>query len=158
MLLITPADTFARIVPILVAAGSVALLLQPALTARGTVRRSPGSTAALGGIAAVSVYSGYFGAGSGVLLLAWLLLVVEPRLPVANALKNMLVGAAAIASAVLFAFAGPVPWPATVALGLGEFGGSLLGPLVARHVPARIVRWAVAALGLAPAIELWLRP
>ena len=53
MLLITPADAFARVVPFLVAAGSVALLLQPALTARGTVRRSPRSTAALGGIAAI---------------------------------------------------------------------------------------------------------
>jgi len=158
MLLITPAEAFARVVPILVAGGSVALLLQPVLTARGTVRRRPRSTAAFGGIAAVSVYSGYFGAGSGVLLLAWLLLVVEPRLPVANALKNMLIGAAAIASAVLFALAGPVPWAATVALGLGEFGGSLLGPVVARHVPARIVRWAVAALGLGLAIELWVRP
>jgi uncharacterized protein len=157
ILLLTPADAFARIVPFLVAAGSLVLLLQPSLTDRGPVARSPQSKKALIGIVTLSVYSGYFGAGSGVLLLAWLLLLVEPLLPVANALKNMLIGAAGIASAVLFAVTGPIHWAAVVPLGLGEFGGSLLGPLVARRLPASLLRWAIAALGFGLAIELWLR-
>jgi uncharacterized membrane protein YfcA len=157
LLLLTPAASFTHIVPFLVIAGSLAVLLQPVLTNRGAVRHDPRSKTALVGIIALSVYSGYFGAGSGVLLLAWLSLLVEPRLPVANALKNMLIGAAGIASAVLFAVAGPIQWTAVLPLALGEFGGSLLGPLAARHLPPTLVRSAIAALGLGLAIELWLR-
>jgi uncharacterized membrane protein YfcA len=157
-LLLTPADAFDRVVPFLVAAGSLALVLQPTLTRRGPARRSSRSKTAVFGVVALSVYSGYFGAGSGVLLLAWLMLVVEPRLPVANALKNMLIGSAAIASAALFVLASPIHWAAVVPLGLGEFGGSLLGPVAARRLPTPLVRWTIAALGLGLAIELWLRP
>ncbi len=59
----------------------------------------------------------YFGAGSGVMLLALALVLLDPQLPRANALKNMLVGAAAVASAAVFLAAGPSagmpspPWP-----------------------------------------------
>lgn len=51
-------------------------------------------------IGLISVYGGYFGAGSGVLLLAVTLILLDPRLPEANAIKNMLVGASAVAATV----------------------------------------------------------
>jgi hypothetical protein len=50
-------------------------------------------------IGAVSVYGGYFGAGSGVMLLAALLLLVDSRVPPANAIKNVLLGAISLAAA-----------------------------------------------------------
>lgn len=103
----------------------------------------------------LSVYSGYFGAGSGVMILALVLVLVDARLPQANAVKNMVLGAA---SAAVFIVAGPIDWAAVAPLAVGLFAGSTTGPLIARRVSARTVRWAVAALGFTLAVELWLNP
>ena len=152
LLLTTPSGLFERIVPVLLAAGSLALLCQPVLTRRLHARR--GHVLALPVVATVSVYSGYFGAGAGVLLLATLLVLVDQRLPEANAVKNMLNGAATIAAAAVLVVAGPVVWAAVVPLAAGLFVGATLGPIVVRHLPATVVRVAVAALGLGLAVRL----
>jgi uncharacterized membrane protein YfcA len=164
LLLGTSAGVFGRVVPFLVAAGSVALLLQPRIAARPTrPAGQPGGSRASAlllpcGLFALSVYNGYFGAGSGVLLLALMLLTTEPVLVNANALKNMLVGAATITSAILFAVLTHVDWPAVGPLAAGVFAGSLVGPRVARRLPPALLRWLVALTGFALAIHLWLSP
>ena len=155
----TPAGVFGRVVPFLVAIGSLALLLQPQIAAWQAARAAPGRGSALilpCGLFVLSVYNGYFGAGSGVLLLALLLLTTEPALAPANALKNMVVGAATIASAVLFAVFAHVDWAAVAPLAVGMFAGSLVGPRVARWLPPGLLRWLVALSGLALAVRLLL--
>jgi uncharacterized protein len=158
LLLVTPAGVFGRVVPFLVAIGSLALLLQPRIAAWQSVRASSGrGSAALllpCGLFILSVYNGYFGAGSGVLLLALLLLTTEPALVTANALKNMVVGAATITSAVLFTLFAHVDWAAVAPLAAGAFAGALVGPRVARRLPPGLLRWLVALTGLALAIRL----
>lgn len=154
LLLTTPPGVFSRVVPFLVAGGSLALLLAPALTARVGGRR--GRASALPLVALVSVYSGYFGAGAGVLLLALLLVLVDDRLPEANAMKNMLNGVSTVAAATVLVLAGPVDWTAVAPLAVGLFAGSLAGPVVARRLPARAVRWLSAGLGFALAVRLAL--
>jgi uncharacterized protein len=160
LLLNTPPGVFSRVVPFLVAAGALALLAQPWLAARSSWQADAGWGRLVlpAGLLALSVYNGYFGAGSGVLLLALLLLTADPVLARANALKNMLVGAATIASAVLFALLTQVDWPAVAALAAGMFAGSLAGPWVARRIPAAVLRWLVALTGLALAVQLWVDP
>ena len=157
LLLVTSAGVFSRVVPFLVAIGSLALLLQPRIAAWQSRRAAPGRGSALllpCGLFALSVYNGYFGAGSGVLLLALLLLTTEPSLVVANALKNMMVGAATITSAILFAVFAHVDWTAVAPLAAGTFTGSLIGPRVARRLPPGLLRWLVALTGLALAARL----
>lgn len=157
LLLTTPAGVFSYVVPFLVAVGSLALLVQPWLTSR--LHRYRGKSAvALPLIVVVSIYSGYFGAGAGVMVLALLLCLVDDRLPEANAVKNMLVGAGAVAAAAVFVSAGPVDWTAVAPLATGLFVGSIVGPIVARRVPPAVVRWSVAALGIGLAVELWVNP
>jgi uncharacterized protein len=159
LLLVTPAAVFGRIVPFLVAAGAVLLLVQPRIT-RWNVRRdrqvSTGATAvAMGG---VTVYNGYFGAGSGVLMIAVLLLTVEPRVLGANALKNVLLVTADLLPAALFAIFGHVVWPAAIALGAGTLAGGLLGPSVARRIPRGTLRLLIAGSGFGLALWLFLHP
>ena len=160
LLLVTSPGVFARVVPFLVAAGSLALLFQPWLAARPSWRPDVGWGRLLlpCGLVVLSCYNGYFGAGSGVLTLALLLLTTESLLPVANALKNMVLGAATIASATLFAVLTRVDWTAVAPLALGLFAGSLAGPWVARRLPPGLLRWLVALTGLALAVHLWLDP
>lgn len=162
LLLSTPPGVFARIVPFLIAGGSLALLFEPRLT-QWRLRRT--RSGAAGGRAmlpvllfALSVYNGYFGAGSGVMILTLMLILVDRRLPTANALKNMLLGAAQILSAAIYALSGSVRWPAVWPLALGLLIGSSIGPVVARRLPARLLRWLIALLGLGLAVRLWVAP
>lgn len=163
LLVSTPPGIFGRIVPFLVAFGALALLLQPQVTAWRSraaqqSRRTGHSVALPAGVTALSVYNGYFGAGSGVMLLALLLITVDPEITKANALKNMLIGAASIIAAAMFAIVAPVDWADAAPLAAGLFLGSTIGPRVARRLPAAVLRWLVAFLGLALAVHLWLNP
>jgi uncharacterized protein len=159
LLLSTPAGVFSSVVPFLVAAGSLTLLAQPKLAdrRRGRQTHRGGPTLPVG-LVALSLYNGYFGAGAGVMALALMLLTVDDNLPKANALKNMLIGAATMASAVALVAFGLIDWAAVVPLAAGMFIGATLGPRVARRLPANVLRWAVALLGMALAVELFVRP
>lgn len=158
LLLTTPADAFGQVVPFLVAAGSVTLLLQPRLSAVSGHHSRWHAGVLAAGVLSVSAYNGYFGAGSGVMTLTLLLLTVDENLPNANALKNMLIGAASVISALTFIIFGPVEWAAALPLSAGMFAGSLIGPRLARRIPARILRGVIALLGVGLAVKLWIGP
>lgn len=155
LLLLTSPGAFADIVPVLVAGGALALLLEPWLTA-ARARRSGGRAGALlpAGLTASSLYNGYFGAGAGVMILTLMLVCVDRDLPRANALKNMLIGGAAVASAITVALAGSIRVAAVLPLGAGMVLGSAAGPRVARRVPVTWLRVIVALLGFALAAQL----
>jgi uncharacterized protein len=155
LLLVTPPGVFAWIVPALIAFASVLLLVQPRITARsGTAGGHRHRAAVAAGVFAACAYSGYFGAGAGVLIIAMLLLFVEPDLPRANALKNVLLTIADILPGLIFAVAGPVSWRAAIPLAVGASVGGAIGPRVTRRVPHRILRVVVATMGLG--LATWL--
>jgi uncharacterized membrane protein YfcA len=156
MLLATPPGVFARVVPYLVALGSLVLLLQPVLL---SWRRGEAfGVGTLGVVVAlVSVYGGYFGAGSGVMFLA-AVLFYESRVARANAVKNAVVAASCAAAAVVLVLTAPVPWTSVVPLAAGLLVGSALGPVLVRRIPGSAVRWLAATLGFGLAVYLWLQP
>jgi uncharacterized membrane protein YfcA len=158
LLLTTPTGVFARMVPFLVAAGSLVLIAQPALMKlrERILVGAPFLTVLL--VGAISIYGGYFGAGSGVMLLAVVSVLVDPRIPPANAIKNMLIGATSLAAAAVFMINGGVQWNAVLPLAAGLLGGSALGPVVVRHLPPNLVRWLAAGFGLFFAGYLWFGP
>jgi uncharacterized protein len=158
LLLSTSSQAFTRIVPFLVAAGSVALLAQPWISARSKGRADGSAPLLIGGLLAVSAYNGYFGAGAGVMTLGLVLVTVDQRIALANALKNMLIGAASVMSALTFIIFGSVDWRAVIPLSAGMLAGSMIGPRLARRIPAGVLRWLVALLGLGLAVKLWIWP
>jgi uncharacterized protein len=159
LLLGTPSQLFGRIVPFLLVIASVALLLQPRLTTWRENRFGRIDRYLLpGGLFAVSVYGGYFGAGSGVMVLALFLLTVNQHLPQANALKNVTLGVADVVAAIGFALFGPAEWAAALPLAVGLLAGSLVGPSATRRVPAHVLRALVACAGIGLAIRLWIVP
>ncbi len=157
LLVSTPPGAFADVVPYLLVFAAVSLLVQPRLSSRHDRHRAGGLVLPCG-LFAASVYNGYFGAGSGVIVTALLLVSVEPEMARANALKNMLVGAATVVSAATLIVLGHVDWAAATELGGGSFLGSTIGPLVARRIPPGLLRWLVALVGLGLAVRLWIRP
>lgn len=159
LLVLTPAGAFEETVPYLLVLAVASLLVQPWISSRPQGARLRESRLALGaGLFAACAYNGYFGAGSGVMVLALLLLTLEAPIAVANALKNMLIGLATVVSALFFVLLGHIDWEAAVALGVGAFLGSVLGPAVARRIPAGALRLLVAMMGLAMAARLWVAP
>jgi uncharacterized membrane protein YfcA len=157
LLVITPVGVFDLVVPFLVALGSLVLLLQPVITGWQSRRGTVPNRVVIGvSGAGVAVYNGYFGAGSGILLIALLLFTTEPVLHRANALKNLILIVSDLLPAVLFAVLGTVVWSAALPLGAGALVGGLIGPTVAKRVPAGILRPLIALCGLGLAVWLFV--
>ncbi len=157
LLLVTPAETFDRVVPYLLAFAALALLVQPQVSTWLAGHRASSSGGFLsGGLIAVSAYDGYWGAGAGVLTLAMLMITTGQELTRSNALKNMLLGVADVTCCVVFVVCWPVDWAAAVPMAAGVLAGSTVGPFLTRHVPARAVRITAALAGLGLAIYLWI--
>jgi uncharacterized membrane protein YfcA len=154
LLLSTPDGLFTWVVPFLVAAASVLLLAQPRITLWRARRSAPGAAVLPVGLFAVGVYNGYFGAASGIMLLALLMITVESRFTRANALKNVLLGVSDVIAAGMFIAFGPIDWPSAVALGSGFLIGGAIGPALARRAPAGLLRVGISLTGLALAVVL----
>jgi uncharacterized protein len=161
LLFLTPSGAFERIVPVLIALASVAMLLAPppaALAAEGAgeqlrhPHRDPWWLPV--GTFTVAIYGGYFGAAAGVLMLAMYLLTTGEGLPRGNALRNVVLGAANGVAALGFAVLGSVDWLAALPLALGLFVGGRLGPGIVRRARQTLLRRLIAASGLALAVHL----
>ncbi len=153
VLLVTPNGAFEWVVPFLVLVGVAMLLAQPRVGDLSAAKRALFPY----GLVVVSLYEGYFGAGSGVTTLALVLLTVERSLPHANAIKNGWLGVADACAGLLFVFTGTVAWVAFVPLTLGYLGGGLIGPRVARRADPSVLRRTVACFGVVLAAVLLVR-
>lgn len=158
LLLVTPAESFERVVPILIAIAAIALLAQrnivhAALTDTHRHRVGPGVLAATG---LVGVYGGYFGAGAGVMILALFLWVTHDTMARCNAMKNVVLGLANGIAALGFAVFGDVRWAMVLPLGAGALIGGRVGPIVVRRAPARPLQVVIGLAGLGLAVKLAL--
>lgn len=159
LLLWTPPGAFNHVVPFLVALAAVTLLLQPRLTTwRANRTRRFDHLVLPMGLSVVSVYDGYFGAGSGIMVLVLLMVTLRETLPRANALKNMTLGVTDFVAAIAFALFGHVRWAAAAYLAIGVLVGSSIGPSITRRAPSGVVRVVVALAGFGLAIQLWVHP
>jgi uncharacterized membrane protein YfcA len=158
LLLLTPARGFQYAAPVLIAAGSVAILRRGGALDTGDSgipgSADEGSWLARAGIFAVAVYIGYFGAAGGILMLAVLSRMFAQSLPRTNALKNVISGLANGVAGIGFAIFGPVRWSAALPLAAGFLIGGWLGPSLVRRLPARGLRVCIGISGLAVAIRL----
>jgi len=158
LLLSLPAEGFEKVVPLLLGFASVAIVIptRPRKEVTVATHRRHAMTLLLEWVAifGICIYGGYFGAAAGVLLIAVLLRTGGPTLAHANAGKNVVLGIANVVAAVIFVVLAPVQWSAVIPLGLGCLVGSRLGPIVVRHAPAKPMRLAIGAAGLALAVKL----
>ncbi len=112
------------------------------------------------GVAAVAIYSGYFGAGAGTLALAVLDAAKIGPFHKINALKTLIGTGANISASVVFIIQGAVDWPAAIMLCIGCFiGGGTPPPPppIPRKIPANIMRAAAVIAGIILTIDLGLK-
>ena len=100
------------------------------------------------------MYVGYFGAAAGILLLVVLSMMIDESLVKVNAVKNAVSGVANAMAAVCFALFGDVRWAFVAPLAAGFLIGGLIGPKVARKVPAGALRVFVSLCGMGLAVKL----
>ncbi|MCH4159256.1 MAG: sulfite exporter TauE/SafE family protein [Bifidobacterium minimum] len=108
-------------------------------------------------VSAVAVYSGYFGAGAGTLVLAVLDAGRVGPFHKINALKTVIGAGANVTATIVFLTRGVVDWPAAIVMGIGCFVGSYIAPPITRRIPARVMRGAAVAAGVALAADLAFR-
>ncbi len=155
LLLATPPDFFAHLVPWLV------LFATAVFTWGSFFRRSGAGAARLGargaGAAqfAISIYGGYFGGGIGFLMLA-ALTMTGLAVRNAGATKNALAGVMNAAAVAIFLFSGQIVWLEAAVLGAGAIAGGYFGVFLLKRVRESVLRGFVVALGAALTVGLFL--
>ena len=117
----------------------------------------PNSTGLFTGLLLVSFYTGYFGAGAGILVFTTLSLFSVQPLNEANAIKALCTTLANGVAVVIFLLAGAVSWPQCVVMaGLAAIGG-YGGAAYSRRISARALRVIVISTGVAVSAYLFLQ-
>ncbi|CDP52966.1 Predicted permease [Devosia sp. DBB001] len=106
-----------------------------------------GAVALLGALALICLYGGFFNAGLGILLLAFLALAGLEDIHAMNALKLWISSIVAAIAVVRFAINGSIDWyHGTIAL-IGVTTGAYLAARFAHKVPTKLIRWTVIIYG-----------
>jgi uncharacterized membrane protein YfcA len=99
-------------------------------------------------LAGVAVYGGFFNAGLGVLLLAFLTLAGIADIHAANGLKLFMSSIIALVAVARFVFAGSIDWyHGTIAL-VGVTTGAYIAARLATRIPTGIIRALVIVYGV----------
>lgn len=155
LLILTPSQTFARLVPYLILFATALFTLQEPISRRLRLSQPSSSlTRARWWIGPIliqffsSIYGGYFGAGNGILMLAALGLFGLTDIHRANGIKNFL-GICINSIAVLaFALSGLVYWPNALLMTVGAVAGGYYGASAARRLGRVFVRRTIVIIGL----------
>lgn len=154
LLIATPERSFEKLAPFLVFFATGLFVVQGMLPDDWRMRGSgPGSARKriiIGGalLFIVAIYEGYFGAGSGILILAILGFLGLSDIHARNGLKGYFVIAIDGIASVYFLYRGAVDLKAAGIMVVGAFAGGYAGARFARRIGREKARVAVIVVGL----------
>jgi uncharacterized membrane protein YfcA len=155
LLLVLPPGVFEMVVPWLILVTTVLVGIQPWLSRRVRARhgddlpdRVQMSRATAAWATLTGMYGGYFGAGSGVMMMAVLGFGLDIDLRVINALKTLAVMSANVVATVIFLFLADLDWLAIALLASGSVVGGYAGAHIGRRLPPTLLRTLVVVAGL----------
>ncbi|TCP54290.1 hypothetical protein EV191_103335 [Tamaricihabitans halophyticus] len=153
LLLVLPPEAFEMIVPVLIVVAIVLVVLQPKLAKRLAARRS-GARVDVGPVLlfaafGTGVYGGYFGAAQGVLLLAFMGVLLDESLQRLNGVKNVLAALVNLVSGLVFVLVADVAWEAVGLLAAGSIVGGMIGAKIGRKLSPTVLRAVIVLVGLA---------
>ncbi|WP_375597746.1 sulfite exporter TauE/SafE family protein [Devosia sp. Naph2] len=155
LLLVVSDELFSLVVPWLMAFAVTLFVfgnrINAALRAGGGQKRGMkalGAVLILSLLAAVCVYGGFFNAGLGILLLAFLALAGMTDIHAMNGLKLYISSIVALVAVVRFAFNGSIDWyHGSIAL-VGVTIGGYAAARLAQYIPALWIRMSVIVYGI----------
>jgi uncharacterized membrane protein YfcA len=163
LLLGLPAGVFESVVPWLILFACLLVGAQPTISrwvrGRHSSPEAPVARTKMSGLTTVfaaltGVYGGYFGAGSGVMMVAVLGFGLDLDLRIVNALKTLAVLAANLVAGAIFVFIADLDLGAVGLLALGSIGGGYLGARIGRSLPPALFRSLVVAAGIIAAVAM----
>jgi uncharacterized membrane protein YfcA len=159
----TSASSFANIVPILLLFGVGLFTFQPLLHfhlhAHVKGKRRTWLPMLLLGIAVapLSFYGGYFGAGYGFMMLAFLGFTNMPDTHMMNGMKNVAATFVALTSLACLYSSGLIHWRTGLIMAVGSAIGGYIGACGAQKLSTHRLRIAVVVLGMAAVVYLGFR-
>ncbi|MBJ7359441.1 sulfite exporter TauE/SafE family protein, partial [Nocardioides sp.] len=102
----------------------------------------------------VGVYGGYFGAGSGVMMVAVLGFGLDLELRVVNGLKTLAILSGNVIAALIFVVVAEVDWRAVALLAAGSVVGGYVGARVGRRLPPTLFRVLIVLAGITAAVTM----
>jgi uncharacterized membrane protein YfcA len=150
-LLVTPQQTFLRLIPWLLLSATLLFAFSRNIT---SALKPAGGEAALttkGGAAAqffVAFYIGYFGAGAGILMMALLALLGMTQIHRINAYKTVQAAVCNGVAICAFVFKGVIYWGHAGVMVVGSLLGGYFGAWFAQRMKQEHVRWIVIAIGM----------
>jgi len=171
ILLITPQATFMRIVPWLLLGATLLFVFSGPITTWIRGRANLESGQAVGDINTprallvgvlflellVSIYIGYFGAGTGILFLSLLALMGMEDIHAMNGMKALLTSIINGVALATFIVARIILWPQTILMLFGALIGGYGGAWVAQKMNPHHVRWLVILIGFAMSACFFIR-
>ena len=157
LLLFLPEKNFETIVPFLIGSAGILIALQPLV-----YKLFPKNTKVLNlkliipGFILAGIYVGYFGAGTGVILLAIYGLAGLSNIQQANGLKNLGSGTGNAVAAVIFIFSGLVVWQLALSVAIGSIVGGALGGRFAQKLDASIFRIIILVIAIVASVYLFI--
>ena len=162
----TASENFDKLVPGLIGFAVVLFIFQPFLhqhidqhlhgPKKQRSRWQPLFLLALA-ILPISIYGGFFGAGFGFIMLAFLGFTKVTHMHEMNALKNLMGICILIASIAVLFSSGLIDWKAGAILALGNVIGGYSGARVAQRVSSHSIRIVVIVIGVCAATYLGFR-
>lgn len=141
--------SFKKVVPLFIFAAGI-MLLWPSKSSSNSGLRKGLIATILGwiGVALIGIYNGYFGAASGLLMIAVLSKVVGGKYVTYNSIRNFSSFCSNVVSAIMFSFMLKIQWNLIIPLLIGLFIGGYIGPVIARHIPEKLIKTSVGIFAL----------
>ncbi|NUS40112.1 MAG: sulfite exporter TauE/SafE family protein [Terrabacter sp.] len=161
LLLALPSSVFEAVVPWLILCTCLLVGVQPRIARwlRSRGGEDVGPRTRMGPVTTIfalltGVYGGYFGAGSGVMMVAVLGLGLDIDLRVVNALKTLAIFAGNAVAGLVFVVVADLDWRAIALLASGSLVGGYVGARVGRRLPPTLFRVLVVIAGVVAAVLL----
>lgn len=157
LLFALPATVFKMIVPFFIGFAGIIMLFPPRIHQKEQHTTLFRRLGAWGLAFLVCVYTGYFGAGGGVVMLLALFAIIPGNFAQVNAVKNAVLVVANLLTAIVYLFKTTIAWLFVIPMACGFFIGGYLGPLLVRHVPDKVMHLIVGSGAIILAVILFYR-
>lgn len=153
-----PAEAFKKVVPFFIMFAGIMVLVP------NQKKDDPSKKEHLGfvkklmayfGIFLEGIYTGYFGAGGGVVFLALMIMINrQDSFAVNNAIKNFTLAFANVVGAFVYFLKASILWKYVIPLAIGLWFGGMMGPKIVRIIPEKKMRWISCILSWILGISL----
>lgn len=161
LLIATPPRAFEKLAPFLVLFATSLFVVQGFRSpSHDTIDRRPPTLRILGVgslLFVVAIYEGYFGAGSGILMLALFGFLGLGDIHAMNGLKGFFTVAINSVASTYFIVKGAVHWPSALVMVAGAAVGGYSGARLSRRIGRERARRAVIVIGLVLTAALLIR-